>query len=127
MAPVAVAAVNSVAETAATDISLRRTEGEVRKGMPFVAGLRAASERRSVASSSKRRGANREPKSVALRPARRGGDRPLRGYLWVGCAGTIGKQTVIGIQGKPSIRLETNPWRPLIDRLCPFMRRLAPR
>src|SRR4051794_41956256 len=69
------------AETAAADISFRRREGEVRKGLPFVAVLRAARSGGRIASSVKRRGG--EPGGRG--PARRGGATPSGvavGELW---------------------------------------------
>ncbi|GAA4017624.1 hypothetical protein GCM10022232_71470 [Streptomyces plumbiresistens] len=51
-----VAAVSRAAETAAADISFRLEEREVRKGLPFVAVLRAARSGGRIASAMKRRG-----------------------------------------------------------------------
>ncbi|GAA5011641.1 hypothetical protein GCM10023335_32980 [Streptomyces siamensis] len=104
---------SSAADIAATDTSFRPVprgasreasgEGEGRKGLPFVAGSGGAwgaAEQRSIRFVVEAAGGADPEERRGGRPC---ASAPARGFLWGGCARTIGKRKVRGIQGKPSM------------------------
>ena len=86
-------------ETAATDMSFRPGYGRERyaRASPFV----ACSWQRGSGSESLRHRSG-EGSRKGWREGRPGASRTTRGYLWFGCAMTLGKAQVMGIRGKPS-------------------------